>query len=272
MASAFSQRDNAALMANVSYSVANHIGTVVFDQQPKFNAMTLAMWQGLASSMAALAANAAVRVIVLEGAGDKAFISGADISQFDRLRQGDAQALYDEAVEAGYASVVNSPKPTIAKIQGICFGGGLGLALYCDIRIGADDSRIRMPAARLGVGYRFDGIQRFVEIVGRANAADLFFSARIVQAEEAYQMGFFKEVVAKAMLGAVVQAYASKIAENAPLPIAAAKRALIEMRKADHTADRATVQTMVDACFASADYHEGRSAFMAKRTPNFQGN
>ena len=255
----------------VTHAISNHIGTVVFDQQAKFNAMTLAMWRELAASMASLAADPQVRVIVLEGAGDKAFISGADISQFDTLRQGDAQALYDEAVEAGYASVVNSPKPTIAKIQGICFGGGLGLALYCDIRIGADDSRIRMPAARLGVGYRLDGIQRFVEIVGRANAADLFFSARVVQAEEARQMGFFKEIVPKANLHAVVQAYAAQVAENAPLPIAAAKRALIEIREAEHAADHAAVQKMVDACFASADYQEGRSAFMTKRIPNFQG-
>ena len=258
-------------MPKVTHSVEHHIGTIVFDQTAKFNAMTLDMWRGLVISMQALVDDPTVRVVVLQGAGDKAFISGADISQFGAERSGAAQYAYDEAVEAAYACVVNCPKPTIAKIQGICMGGGLGLALYADIRIGADDARMRMPAARLSVGYRYDGIARMVEVLGAANAADLFFSARIVRAEEAHQMGFFKEVVAKAALDQVVQAYAAQIAENAPLSIAAAKRAMIELRQTERARDLSAVQTMVDACFTSADYVEGREAFMTKRAPQFRG-
>ena len=152
-----------------------HVGHVVFNNPGKFNAVNYQMWCDLPVAMAQFAQDPGVRLIVLSGAGEKAFVSGADISQFDTQRTGgDAANTYNQASEAGYAAVLDCPKPTLAKIRGVCMGGGLGLALNCDVRICADDVRFRMPAGRLGLGYAFDGVKRFTEVVGVANTADLF--------------------------------------------------------------------------------------------------
>jgi enoyl-CoA hydratase/carnithine racemase len=151
-------------------------------------------------------------------------------------------------------------------------GGGLGLALNCDVRICADDARFRMPAARLGLGYGFDGIKRFTEVVGVAHTADLFYSARIFGAQDALAIGLVKQVTSVEELAAVVDAYADNVSTNAPLTLAAAKRALLELRKAPQDRDLALVKTMVQACFASEDYKEGRKAFAEKRTPEFKNH
>jgi enoyl-CoA hydratase/carnithine racemase len=151
-------------------------------------------------------------------------------------------------------------------------GGGLGLALNCDVRICSDDVRFRMPAGRLGLGYGFDGVKRFTEVVGVANTADLFYSARIFGAADALHMGLVKQVVAPQALTATVNEYASTVCENAPLTLAAAKRALLELRKNPEQRDMALMQAMVNACFASQDYQEGRQAFAAKRPPVFKGH
>ena len=247
------------------------VGYVVFDNQKKFNAVSFDMWSALPGIMDGFNKDPEVRVIVITGAGERAFISGADISQFDSRRSGDGAMDYNKAVEQGYGAVLNCPKPTVAKIRGICMGGGLGLALNCDIRICSDDSRFRMPAARLGLGYQFEGIKRFVEVLGPANTADLFFSARTFGAADALSMGLVKQVLPAFELDGAVTEYVDQIAENAPLTVAAAKRVLLELRKDPAQQDRALAQKMIDACFASADYNEGRKAFAEKRTPNFQG-
>ena len=150
-------------------------------------------------------------------------------------------------------------------------GGGLGLALNCDVRMAAADGKFRMPAGRLGLGYAFDGAKRFTEVVGVANTADLFFSARIFGADEALRIGLLKQVVPVAEFDATVSAYAQMVCENAPLTLAAAKRSLLELRKASAERDIDAVTAMVDACFSSEDYKEGRKAFAEKRTPQFQG-
>ena len=242
-----------------------HVGHVVFSNPSKFNAVNYQMWCDLPVAMAQFAQDPGVRLIVLSGAGEKAFVSGADISQFDTQRTGgDAANTYNQASEAGYAAVLDCPKPTLAKIRGVCMGGGLGLALNCDVRICADDVRFRMPAGRLGLGYAFDGVKRFTEVVGVANTADLFYSARIFGAADALHMGLVKQVTAVGELDAVVEAYAANVCENAPLTLAAAKRALLELRKNPEQRDLARVKAMVDACFMSEDYKEGRKAFAEK--------
>lgn len=249
-----------------------HVGHVVFNNPRKFNAMNYDMWAALPQVMQDFVNDTDIRVIVLSGAGDKAFVSGADISQFDTMRTGDANIVYSQASEAGYAAVLDCPKPTVAQIQGICMGGGLGLALNCDVRICASNAKFRMPAGRLGLGYAFDGVKRFTEIVGVGHTADLFFSARIFDADEALAMGLAKQVVAPEALSATVDDYTRTVCENAPLTLAAAKRALLELRKNPEQRDMALMQAMVNACFASQDYQEGRQAFAAKRPPVFKGH
>jgi enoyl-CoA hydratase/carnithine racemase len=249
-----------------------HVGHVVFCNPKKFNAMNYDMWVALPQVMQDFVDDADIRVIVLSGAGDKAFVSGADISQFDTLRTGDANLVYSQASEAGYAAVLDCPKPTVAQIQGICMGGGLGLALNCDVRLCASNAKFRMPAGRLGLGYAFDGVKRFTEVVGVSHTADLFFSARIFDAQDALAMGLVKQVVAPEALSATVADYTRSVCENAPLTLAAAKRALLELRKNPEQRDMALMQAMVSACFASQDYQEGRQAFAAKRPPVFKGH
>jgi len=249
-----------------------HIGIIEFDNQHKFNAVNMEMWQDVAKAIGEFTEDRNIRVVMLQGAGEKAFVSGADISQFGEKRDSaEAQAIYNAAVEGGYKSVFNCPKPTIAKIRGVCMGGGLGLAGYCDIRYCSDDAKFRMPAARLGLGYGFDGLERFASIIGPANTSDLFFSARIFGAADALQMGFVSKVLPVAEIESFVKGYCTMITENAPLTVAASKRSMLEMRKDHKDRDLAAVAKMVAACFDSADYKEGRTAFMEKRTPNFRG-
>ena len=248
-----------------------HVGVVTFDNPSKFNAVNYDMWCALPRVMDEFAADPDIRVVMLTGAGNKAFVSGADISQFKDRREGDAADAYNLATAAGYAAVLSCPKPTVAKIRGICMGGGLGIALNCDIRMCADDAKFRMPAARLGLGYGYEGIQRFVDVMGMANTADLFFSARIFGGADALQLGLVRQVVPVQDFDAVVDAYVNTIGENAPLTLAAAKRCLLELGKNPDQRDVARARAMIQACFASSDYKEGREAFAQKRTPQFTG-
>jgi enoyl-CoA hydratase len=259
-------------MAELRTSVAGGIATVIFSNPEKMNAMTYDMWQAVPKVLAQLDADPAVRLIVCAGDGEKAFISGADISQFEKLRGTvEAQIVYNKAVEDAYQAPMNCTKPVVARIRGICIGGGLGFAAACDLRICSEDSIFRMPAARLGLGYSPAGVRRFMNVLGAANTTDIFMSARKFDAKEALRMGFVSQVVPAAALEKTVADYCKLVAENAPLTVAAAKYAVQQWLKDDRDRDLARAMKMVEACFASEDHKEGRKAFMEKRTPAFKG-
>ncbi len=260
-------------MAELITRRAGAVATVLFSNPGKLNAVTFDMWNAVAPTLAALDADPAVRVIVIAGDGDKAFISGADISQFEKLRgTTDAQAEYNKAGERAYLAPMNCSKPVIASIRGVCMGGGLGLAASCDLRICSDDAVFRMPAARLGLGYSPTGVRRFMNVIGAANTAEIFFTARKFDAQEALRMHFVSRVVPAAQLEHTVAGMCELIAENAPLTVAAAKFAVQQALKDSAERDMAKAVKMVETCFASADHKEGRMAFMEKRKPSFTGS
>ena len=248
------------------------VGRVVFSNPAKYNALTWEMWAGLPAALEELDADDAIRLVVLEGAGSKAFVSGADISQFESGRTDPvAQARYNAAVEAAYLAPVRCGKPVVAKIRGVCMGGGLGLAAACDLRFCTDDSRFRMPAGRLGLGYNVVGVRRFLSVLGLQNTLDIFFSARIFDAAEALRMGFVSRVEAPATFDAAVDAWCQATAGNAPLTLRALKRTATELIRDPGDRDLAAVEAAIAACFASDDYREGARAFMEKRAPVFRG-
>lgn len=259
-------------MASVISTKTGAIAHVVLSNVPKMNAMTLDMWRDVSLAIERFDQDPEVRVVVVSGDGEKAFISGADISQFEQLRGTEqAQAEYNEAVSRAYAAPILCAKPVIASIRGYCFGGGLGFAASCDVRICADDAQFRMPAARLGLGYDPKGVKRFSDIMGAANTADIFFSARRFSASEAIRMGFVSQVYPAAELQAHTQSYAQMVSENAPLTMAAAKFSIRQILLDESEKDLERARDMVKACFASEDYKEGRKAFAEKRVPQFKG-
>jgi enoyl-CoA hydratase/carnithine racemase len=248
------------------------IGWVIFNNPERHNATSYEMWQSLPLVLEAYVRDPEVRVVVFRGTGEKAFSAGADISQFKEKRSSaEAVKEYNAAADAASRALRECVKPTIAMIRGFCIGGGTAIAVGCDIRIAADDARFGVPAAKLGLGYRFEGIQRLASIVGPSFTAEIFFTARQFSAQEALQMGLVNRLVAATELESYTLDYANTIAINAPLTIAAVKRSLVELNKDPSQRDLASCQNMVDACFASEDYKEGQTAFMEKRKPRFNG-
>ncbi len=248
------------------------IGWIVFNNPARHNAVSLEMWQSLPLALDAFARDPEVRVIILKGEGEKAFVSGADISQFKEKRSSpEAVKLYNDAADAASEALRDCPKPTIAMIRGYCIGGGTATAVNCDIRIAAEDARFGVPAAKLGLGYRFSGIDRLSTLIGPAFTAEIFFTARQFNGQEALAMGLVNRLVPVSELETFTLDYANTIANNAPLTIAAVKRSLIESHKDPEERDMALCQKMVEDCFASEDYKEGQTAFMEKRKPAFRG-
>ncbi len=248
------------------------VGWIVFNNPEKRNAITMEMQEAMTVALDDYASDPAIRLVVLRGEGEKAFISGGDISSFGATRGTLEGVRTGDAIgQRADRALQECPKPTIAMIRGYCMGGGMRIALGCDLRIGADDTRIGIPAAKLGVGYRFAGVKRLADLVGTSNACDIFYSARQYNAAEAKAMGFLNYVVPAAELQKFVEDYAATIANNAPLTITAVKRCVVELHKAPGERDLTSCEQAVDNCFASQDYIEGRTAFGEKRKPSFTG-
>ena len=248
------------------------IGWLSFNNPARRNAVSLEMWQGLGDALAAFEADAAVRVVVLRGEGGKAFAAGADISEFE-TRRADAEQKkqYGEIASRGQLGLARLTKPLVAMVQGFCIGGGLAIALSADVRFATPGSKFGIPAAKLGLGYDYPGLAALARLVGPSTAKDILFTARHLDADEALRVGLVNFVVDAADLEARVRAYAASIAANAPLTVQTAKAAvrLFERYSLNPAADE--ISAMVDRCFNSEDYKEGRRAFMEKRTPRFRG-
>lgn len=257
---------------SIDLAIENGVGRIVINNPARHNAISLAMWESLGRHLETAAGDPAVRVLVLRGAGGKAFAAGADISKFESERASKvASDAYNATSSRASELLYNFPRPTIAHIDGYCIGGGLAVALCCDLRFAETVSRFAIPAAKLGLGYGLDGVRRLVDVVGGAAAMEIFFTARQFDATEALRMGLVNQVASPEELGQVVDDCVSRICANAPMTVAAAKAAVRELAKDAAQRNRAAVDAMVAACFASADFVEGRTAFMEKRSPRFQG-
>ncbi|MEQ9041960.1 MAG: enoyl-CoA hydratase [Silicimonas sp.] len=248
------------------------IARIIFNQPEKRNAVSLEMWEAVEAAAKRFADDDTVRILVLSGAGGKAFVSGADVSKFETERASkEAVAHYNATTKRVYDLIEGFPKPTIAQIDGFCIGGGVALALCCDLRICGQGSQFAIPAAKLGLGYGFPGLKRLVDVVGPSFAKEIFFTARRFDAEEARVMGLVNRVVEDDRVGEVAEETARTIAANAPMTVASIKFIVRQTVTAESERDLAGCEARVQACFESQDYIEGRRAFLEKRKPNFTG-
>lgn len=248
------------------------IGHLIFNNPEKHNAVSLEMWDAADGILDAFAADDEVRVVVLSGAGGKSFVSGADISKFEKERGSeDAVHRYNERIKGVYERVELFAKPTIAMVNGYCLGGGLNLAAACDLRFCSAKSKFGMPAARLALGYPYPAIRRLINAVGPSAAKYLMFSAERIDAEEAFRLGLVQKVLPEEELESFTTDFAGRVAGNAPLTVKAMKAITNEVLKDPEDTDLALCDRLVADCFASEDYKEGRCAFMEKRDPDFKG-
>jgi enoyl-CoA hydratase len=253
-------------------SSAEGVGIITFNNPAKRNAMSLDMWEGVGSALVAFRDDPDIRVVVLRGAGDKAFVSGADISQFEKNRHNaEASEEYSRRSEAQRALLANFSKPVIASIRGFCLGGGMQVAMSADIRIAAEDSQFGIPAAKLGIAYGFDGLKHLVSLVGPSWARLLMFTGMRIPSAEAVRIGLVDRVVPDAELWDTTMEIARTISNNAPLAIKAAKITIAQVLKDAGDRDMEAVKQIGLDCMDSEDFREGRRAFMEKRKPQFRG-
>jgi enoyl-CoA hydratase len=243
-----------------------------FNNPARHNALSVDMWEAVPALLAPAEADERVRLVVFSGAGEKAFVSGADITQFEDMRAArEAVTRYEAMAEAALTGIANFSKPTLSCIRGWCIGGGVNVAIACDLRIAASDSVFSIPAARLGLGYRYSAMKNLVDLIGPGAAKDLFFTARRIDAAEARALGLVSRVCEPDQLEALLAEYTGSIAVNAPLTIRTAKAITAEILKPSPEVDLDLCRQMIRGCFDSADYAEGRKAFMEKRKPVFTG-
>jgi enoyl-CoA hydratase/carnithine racemase len=259
--------------ARIDCRIDGHIARLSINRPRRRNAVTYAMWMKFGEVLEKTIEDADVRVIVLSGEGELAFSAGNDISEFGQWRQDpDKLADYDARSGRVYRLFQQCDKPTIALIRGVCVGGGLELALLCDLRVAADNARLGITPAKLGLGYKLDDIQLVVDAIGANRAKLLLFTGRLFNAAESMKLGLVNQVVPLAKVQATVDALAEEIAGNAPLTIREVKVAIGEAVKPEDARDRSKVQALVDACHASEDFQEGQKAFREKRKPRFKGS
>ena len=248
------------------------IGWIVFNHPAKRNAINTAMWRGIPQAMKQFDADPEVRCVAFRGAGTDAFSAGADISEFEQIRsQKSSIAEYDGLLDQVLHSIQDSPKPSVAMIYGFCMGGGLEIALACDLRYCGRSAQFGIPAAKLSLAYNIEGHKRLLETVGHAYAREIMFLARRYPADEAFTMGLVNRVLPDADVEAYVTDVLKTLGENAPLSIANSKTQIEEYTKSSGAPDAARMQAAIDRCARSADYQEGRRAFMEKRKPLFKG-
>jgi enoyl-CoA hydratase/carnithine racemase len=248
------------------------LGWIVFDNPARRNAINDAMWRGIPRAMAQFDADAEVRCVAFRGAGTEAFSAGADISEFEKVRsERTAVAGYDDLLDQVLHAIQDSRKPSVAMIHGFCMGGGLEIALACDLRYCGESAQFGIPAAKLGLAYNVEGHKRLLETVGHARAREIMFLGRRYSAAEALAMGLVHGVYADTKLEAAVADLLKVLAENAPLAIANSKTIIEEFVKSSGAPDEARMRASIERCAASADYAEGRRAFMEKRKPRFTG-
>ena len=256
----------------IEVEVKDGIGWMTVSNPRRRNAVTYAMWRQIPAALADLAADPSVRVVAVRGAGDSSFISGADISEFATRRSTPEQVEeYERVADLATDALAGFEKPTVAVIRTWCVGGGIATALGCDLRVAASDTRFAIPAARLGLGYRYSGLKRLTDVVGPAHAAEIFFTARKYDATEALNMGLINRTFEPEGFETAIAAYLADIAANAPLTMKAAKMAIRATTEDPGTRDLDAVAEAVQACFDSEDYAEGRAAFAEKRAPKFRG-
>lgn len=248
------------------------VARIIFNQPEKRNAVSLEMWEAVEAALGRFAEDPSVRILILSGAGGKAFVSGADVSKFESERASEeAVAHYNATTKRVYDKLEAFPKPTIAQIDGFCIGGGVALSLSCDLRICGEGSQFAVPAAKLGLGYGYPGIKRLVNIVGPSFAKEIFFTARRFDAEEARIMGLVNRVVEDGKVAEAAHETAMMIAGNAPMTVASVKFIVGQTVLPESEQDLAECDRRVKACFDSKDYIEGRRAFLEKRKPQFVG-
>jgi enoyl-CoA hydratase len=253
-------------------SLSDGVGVITFNNPDKRNAMSLDMWEGLGNALIDLRDDPEVRVVILVGAGDKAFVSGADISQFEKNRHNaEASEEYSKKSAAQRALLADYPKPTIACIRGFCLGGGMQVAMMSDIRIASDNSQFGIPAAKLGIAYGYDGLKHLVSLVGPSWARLLMYTGMRIDSAEAVRIGLVDRVVPDTELWGATMEIARTISGNAPLAIQAAKITIAQVLKDTDKRDMAAIKAIGTACMDSEDFREGRRAFMDKRKPQFKG-